>query len=147
MAINDKGIVALAIAATIALVAFGPMLGAVTSGTGSVDVTNETVTADVGSYVDLRGYDIDPGSETIEFYNESSDQWETATEGTDYEIRYEEGSVQALEGGEFSDGEEIRASYTYQSTQGSTTVIVGLIPLLVALFVMVVIANKVQNAM
>lgn len=134
------------IALTVAAVLLNPVSAVVSDNTGDVDVTNETVTADHDTYVDLDGYDVETNSETVYFQNGTSD-WETATRGTDYEMNYTEGSIQALSSGNIADGEELKVSYTYTATDGTTTTVVTMVPMFVALLILGVIASRVQDGL
>lgn len=130
------------VALTIAATLFTPVSDAVTNNSGTVTVQNETVTADTGNYTALDGYDIDSGSETV--YNASGNQM---TSGVDYEMGYQNGSIKALSGGDISDGSEIKVSYDYQATDSTTTTVVTLIPLFMALLILGILAAKVQGMM
>lgn len=140
-------VIGLVIALTIAGTLFVPINDVVSSNTGQQTVTNETVTASNSSYVDLEGYNIQENSETVHWYNSTSDSWETTTAGTDYEMAYENGSIIALDGGTISDGDELRVTYDFQATDGSTTTVVTLIPLFVGLLMLGIMAGKIQEAL
>lgn len=142
---NGRGLTALVIAITIGAVFFVPVADVVQSNTGEVDVLNETLTesAEYDVAYELTGHDIEVDSETIEY--DDGTGWATATEGTDYTIDYDNETVTILSGGEISEGDEVRASYTYQATDGTTSTVAGLIPVLLALLLLVPLANKVQE--
>ena len=118
-----------ALAATVGMVFFAPVVEAVNTNTGTQSVTNQTVSADVGSYVDLGGYDINTNSETVWMFNDSSGNYEQATSGTDYEMAYQNGSIKALSGSShIDDGETVKVSYDYQASGELTSLVVGFIP-------------------
>ncbi|WP_148414921.1 hypothetical protein [Haloferax sp. KTX1] len=142
---NAKGIAAVLIAATIAATLFMPISNVVTGNTGTQSVVNETATADVGTAVDLDGYEVVADSETVYYDNGSG--WTTATAGTDYSFDDNSASVTALSGGSIDDGAALRVSYDYQATSGSTTTITGLIPLFVALLILGVLAAKAMDGL
>lgn len=135
------------IALTVAATLFGPVSTAVTQNSGTVSVTNETVTADVGNFTELDGYDIDENSETVYWYNSSSSSYETVSSGTDYEMGYENGSIKATSGGTIGDGDKLKVSYDYQATDPTSTTVITLIPLFMALLILVVLASKVMGMM
>jgi hypothetical protein len=140
-------IVSVIIALTIAATLFTPISDTVTGNTGVQTVENGTVTASNSSYVELNGYNIQKDSETVEWYNSTSSSYETVDEGTDYDMAYENGSIIALDGGTISDGDELRVSYDYKATDDSTTTVVTLVPMFVALLMLGVLASKVQGAL
>lgn len=137
------------IALTIGAVMLVPVVDIVDSNNGEVDVENETVTTNA-SYTetyDLQGFNIVNGSETVERYDSGTDSWNTLSAGTDYELNETNGSVEFLSGGNVSEGDEVRASYTYEATTGTVSTVVGLIPLFLALLLLVPLATKVQDRM
>lgn len=144
--VKMKSIVALVIAATIAMTLFTPVLDTVNANTGTQSVTNETVVAQHNTYVDLDGYEVDKNSETVYWYNETSSSYETATEGTDYNFNYSAGSIEAISSGAIEDGEEIKVSYDYQATDGTTATIANLVPTFMALLVVGTFAGKITGA-
>lgn len=144
---NGRTIVVVLIAALLAVVLLGPIATVVSENTGETDVQNESWVATVGETEDLDGYNVVSGSETVERYNTTSGSWETLSSGTDYEISYEPGEVTILSGGAVSDGDDVRASYSYEATDSMTTTVVTLVPLLLALLVLVVLAKPIMEAM
>lgn len=143
---NAKEIAALAIALAIAATLIGPFATAVAGHSGTVSVTNETVSAQVGQYVDLNGYQIQPG-ETVYWYNSSAGSYQTLASGTDYKIATKNGSIEALSGGTVNNGDTLKVTYDYAATSGATSTIVKLTPLFVALILMGVMAAKMQDMM
>lgn len=144
---NTSKIAGVMIALTVAAVLLNPIAGVVNDNSGDQDVVNESVTAQHDEYVDLDGYDIETDSETVYYTNNTSGNWEAATRGTDYEMNYSAGSVQALSSGDIEDGEELKVSYTYAATDGTTTTVVSMVPLFVALLILGVIASRVQDGL
>jgi hypothetical protein len=144
---KTAGLVIGVVVAAIIGVLFLPVVSdAVGSSTGSQDVTNETVTGQHGEWVELGGYDIDENSETVWGYNDTSGSYEQAIEGTDYDIRYSEGEIQANSSSTLiDDGEQIKVSYTYQATGSTTTLVAGFVPLMIGLLVFVSVAMKVRD--
>lgn len=135
----------LVIAATIAAVLFMPFSNAVADNSGDIDIQNESVTADTGEYVDLDGYNIESG-ETVYWFNETSDSYEEVSSGTDYEMSYGDGSIQAVDGGAVSDGDELLVSYTYASTDEMTTTVMTLVPMFLALLILVFLARPIIDS-
>lgn len=146
MATNNK-IVALVIAITIGAVFLAPVADVVSSNSGTQTVTNGTVTTslDYNTTYELDGYEIVSDSETIERYNTTSGDWETLTKGTDYEIDNAAAELNVIDTLATDAGDEIRASYDWQATDGTTAAIVDLIPLLMALLLLVPLANRVKG--
>ena len=137
----------LLLAVTIGAVFFVPVVDVIDSTTGDVEIEDETVTNDASfeEVYDLRGYEIEPDSETVEVWDDGDESWTTLTAGTDYEIDNEQGEIEFIDGGEVTEGDEVRASYTYQATDGIVTSIAGLLPVFLALLLLVPMANKVSN--
>ena len=144
---SSKQIAAVLLAATIGAVLFMPFSSAVTDNTGEVTIDNETAVASVDEPVELDGYNIATDSETVERYNETSSSWEQTASGTDYSIDYEAGTISILDGGSISAGDELRVSYRYQATSGTTTTIVGLLPLFLALLILGSLAGPIMDQM
>jgi len=147
MANNNNKIVALVIAITIGAVFLAPVADIVTSNSGTQTVDNATVTTslDYNQTYELDGYEIITDSETIERYNTSSGSWETLTKGTDYEIDYAAAELDVLDTSATDAGDELRASYDWEATDGTTGTIVELIPLLMALLLLAPLANRLQD--
>lgn len=138
---DTKEIVSVAIALVIVGALFIPLVQTVDSNTGETQVTNESVTADVGNWVELDGYDIVSGTVTV--YNNTDD---VQTEGTDYEIGYTNGSIKALSGGDITDGNTIKVTYNYSQTSGTSTTVANLIPLMILVAVLAFVAFAVRDA-
>lgn len=144
---NNNKIVALVIAITIGAVFLAPVADIVTSNSGTQTVDNATVTTslDYNQTYELDGYDIVTDSDTIERYNTTSGSWETLTKGTDYEIDYAAAELDVTDTSATDAGDELRASYNWEATDGTTGTIVELIPLLMALLLLVPLANRVRD--
>lgn len=142
-----RNIVGLVIAVTIAALLFAPIADSVSSNSGTQTVTNETVTADLDNYVDLSGYAISSSSETVYGYNDSSSAWETVP-GGDYQMNYGPGEINVSSSSSIvQDGETIRVSYDYSATNSTSTTVLNLIPLLMALLILGILALKAQEMM
>ena len=137
----------LVIAITIGAVFFVPVVDVINNTTGEVEIENETVTtnASFSETYELRGDNITAGSETIEV--DSGGSWTTLSAGTDYALNEEAGTIQFSDTTDVSAGDEIRASYRYQATDGIVTSIAGLLPVFLALLLLVPMANKIQQEM
>jgi len=144
---DGKGMTGLLLAVTIGAVFFVPVVDVIDNTTGEVQIENETVTtnASFDETYDLRGDNITAGSETIEV--NSSGSFTTLTAGTDYALNEAEGTIQFSDTTDVSAGDEIRASYAYQATDGIVTSIAGLLPVFLALLLLVPMANKIQEEM
>ena len=138
----------LVIAITIGAVFFVPVVDVINNTTGEVQIENETVTtnASFSETYELRGDNITADSETIEVVN-SDGTFTTLTAGTDYALNEEAGTIQFSDTTDVPAGDEIRASYTYQATDGIVTSIAGLLPVFLALLLLVPMANKIQQEM
>ena len=137
----------LLLAVTIGAIFFVQVVDVIDNTTGEVQIENETVTTNA-SFTDtyeLSGDNITAGSETIEV--DSSSSWVTLTAGTDYALNEGEGTIQFSDTTDVSTGDEIRASFTYQATDGIVTSIAGLLPVFLALLLLVPMANKIQEEM
>jgi len=135
MASIAKVVVMLAIAVTL----IAPFSTVIADNTGSV-AGNDSVSAEIGTYQDLEGYNIDSGSFSAELDDGSS-----LSEGTDYELNSSAGTVKFLSAGAVSEGDTVNTSYQYDATDGTTSTITGLLPLLIGLLVLVPIANEVTE--
>jgi len=145
---DGKGMTGLLLAVTIGAVFFVPVVDVIDNTTGEVEIENETVTTNVSfsETYELRGDNITAGSETIEVVN-SDGTFTTLTAGTDYALNEADGTIQFSDTTDVSTGDEIRASFTYQATDGIVTSIAGLLPVFLALLLLVPMANKIQEEM
>lgn len=133
---------AVVVVATIAGTLLGPLGASVADSTGQVDVQAENVTAN-NEFQDLRGYDIESGSVTVE------DSDGNAVDSGDFTVRNQAGEIRIDNSTStvVSDGERVEVSYTYQATDGSTTTVAGLIPLMAALLILVTFAARMTGMM
>lgn len=145
--VSSRTIATLFIAATIAMTLFNPVSTAIGDHTGTVTVTNETVTADVGNYTDLEGYDIDQGTDTVYWLNSSSGSYEQVSSPGDYELAQKNGSIKANQSGTIGDGDSLKVSYDYTATDATTTTVAAIVPLFLLLLVLVTIASKIQGGL
>ena len=145
--VSARNVAVLAVALVIGVTLLSPINSAVIDNTGEVDVDEESLTAEIGEWQSLANNNLVEDSETVEYYDDGTDEWVTATEGTDYEINYDDGEVQFLEGGAVSEGDDVRVSYTYEATDSMTTTVLNLIPLFVALFLLVALARPLMNGL
>lgn len=133
---SAKSIIGVVVAAVILVSMFTPLTNVIAGSTGTQNVANESVTADVGNYTNLKGYDLKEGSVTV------TGNGTTYSEGTDYEIDYKAGELKALSSGSIADGETLDVSYDYQAADNTTSTITGLIPLVMALVGVMMFAQK-----
>lgn len=146
MAQGMKAIVGVALAVAIAAILLGPVVTTVNGQTGVQTVTNETVSADTGNWVDTDGYQFVDGTVTVYGYNDSADSYEEATEGTDYELDLAAGEIKALEGSSLiDDGETVKITYDYEATDGMTSTIIGYGPVFLGLLLLTTVGMKVQQ--
>jgi len=132
-----KQTVGVVVAAIILVSLFSPITTVIAENTGTQSVANEAVTADVGNYTELGGYNVEDGTVTV-----TDGSGTTYTEGTDYEIDYNAGELKALSNGSIADGDTLDVSYDYQAADSTTSTIVNLIPLLMALVGVMMFADK-----
>jgi len=145
---SAKVVMATAIAATIAAVLIVPVAGSINDNTGQVSVTNESVSpVEVGNYTDLGGYNIDNSSETVWWYDSLTGEYRQLNDGTDYKIRPGPGEIKFLEGGQVSDGDDVKISYDYQATDSQSTTVINLVPLFMALLILGVFAQQIMRYM
>lgn len=142
---SPNKVVTVALALAIAAVVFVPLSTIVTQAAGAQTVDNETFTAQTDEWQDLEGWNIDESTVTVEWYNSTSDSWETLTEGTDYELRPEPGQIQTLSSGTVSDGDDVRASYEYSTTSAIEATVITLVTTLLAVLMLVVAAKPVME--
>lgn len=127
-----------------AVIFLSPMIAVVDGQTGTQTIENVTETAAPGDSINLEGTDITNGSVTVEY--DDGTGYTTATEGTDYEINYEQGTLTVLESSANIDsGDELRISYEYTAATGTTAFIIGLIPLMAGVTIIGVIGLKVSE--
>jgi type II secretory pathway pseudopilin PulG len=142
---SGRQIAALLIAVTVAGAMLPAVFSSLSDNSGTVQVENETLTASLNESNDLRGYNVDSGTVVVEY--DTGSGYQTATQGTDYTVDRDGGAITPLGNGNISAGDPLRVDYTYQATSGSTTTIVQLIPLFVALIIMVAMYAKMQEMM
>jgi hypothetical protein len=144
MAMNGaaKLVLGVALAVTIGIIVLQPVVGAINDSTG-VQTEVENVTADVGNYTDLAGYDLKSGTITVN----SSGGTTTYAQGSDYEVALDNGSLLVLSSGTISDGETLNVSYDYQATDSTTTTVLGFIPVMFGTLLIVAAARGVQRGM
>lgn len=137
-------VLVLAVFATIGVALLGPIAAVTASNTGTQSVANEGHAVEFDEQIDLRGYDIDPGSETVYGYNDTSGSYEAAPE-SDYTL-HEDGGQLELDSSSslFDEGEEVRVDYDYQASDGVTALVIEFIPVGVALFLFVGVARGLE---
>lgn len=140
--VNARKLMAVVVVATIAGTLLGPLGASVADSTGQVDVQAENVTAN-NEFQELRGYDIQSGSVTV------NDSQGNAVDSGNFTVRNEAGEIRIDNSTStvVDDGERVEVSYTYQATDGSTTTVAGLIPLMAALLILVTFAARMTGMM
>jgi hypothetical protein len=142
---RGKQIAALLIGVTIVATLFTPITTSIAENTGTSTVEDERLVATLDEANELRGYQIQDGTVTVEYDDGAG--YTTATQGSDYTIDREAGTITPLSTGNISGGDELRVDYTYQATSGSTTTIVGLVPLFMGLIILVTMYAKMREMM
>jgi len=135
-----------ALAATFGVIFLSPVVGAVNDNTGTQSVVNETVTANTGTYVDLGGYDINSGSETVYGFNDTSGSYEVASSPGDYEMDYDSGAIKANSSSTLiNDSEDIKVSYDYQAAGPLATTVIEFVPVMMGTLILFVVGRGVQR--
>lgn len=147
MARTARTVLLLAVFAAIGVIMLGPIVDTVNGNTGTQSVTNETVTADYNNSFDLTGYQIDASSVTVYGYNDTSSSYETAPSG-DYSVNTGPGTIEFNNSSTLiQDGEDVKVTYDYQSTNETTTLVLGFLPVGVGVLIFAVVAQRVQGVM
>lgn len=141
---SAKGVVAVAIAIAIAAIFILPVADVVNSHTGTQSVDNESVTADLDTWVDLQQVNLVEDSETVLWLNATSDSWEELADA-DYDIRYGQGQLNVSSGGDVSNGDDLRVSYDYEATGDTTATVIGFLPLLLAVMIIAVVGDYISK--
>lgn len=143
-----KVVVSLAVFAAIGVILLGPASTVVADNTGTTSVTNETVYADYNESSDLRGYDINPGSETVWVLNDSSGNYEQATSPDDYSLNEDPGTIDFNSSSTLVDsGDEVKVTYDYAASDELTALVAGFLPLGMGLLIFVAVANRATGMM
>lgn len=138
-------VLALAVFVAVGVIFLGPVADTVSSSTGTQTVTNETVTAAFNQTIDLQGYDVNAGSETVYAPN-GSGVYVVAAESGNYTFYDAAGAIEFNSSSTLiQEGEEVRVSYTYVASDATTTLVVGFIPLGVGLLIFVVVSRHVGD--
>jgi len=141
-------VIGFVLAAVIGVIFLGPVANAADTNTGTQTVTNETVAAQTDEYVDLGGYNIVDGSETVYGYNDTSASYEVASAGSDYDLKNGPGEIKANSSSSLiEDGEDIKVSYDYEASSDITATVVGFIPVMLGTLVFAKIAMGVNRQM
>ena len=143
---GTKQVVTIAIAVTLAIVLFGPVVGTVADTTNEQTVEDEELVADPGEWQSLENYNLVEDSETVEWYDEGTDEW-VVLDDTDYEMNYSDGEIQIDETSDVSAGDDVRVSYDWVQVDGTAATIVGLVPLFLALLILVGLAVPIMERM
>lgn len=141
-----KVVLTLAVFTAVAVIMLNPIISTVNGHTGTQTVTNETVQADFNENIDLQGYNVVDGSETVWGYNQTSGSYEQAT-ASDYTIHNEPGTISFNNTSLIDSGENVKVTYDYQATGETSALVLGFIPVGVGLFIFYAIASKVQGMM
>lgn len=142
---SSKIVLSLAVFAAVGVIMLSPISTTVSSNTGMQSVANETHAVDFNQTIDLRGYDVDPGSETVYGYNQTSGNYEVAP-ASDYTLTESSGELDLNSSSTlFDEGEDVKVSYDYRASDALTTLVVGFIPLGVGLLIFMGIASRVEG--
>lgn len=143
---SSKGIIVVLIAVTIGAVLFLPIMDVVNENTGEVTVEDESLTAEIDTPQDLDGYAVIDGTETVEYSTDDGDSW-TEAMSSDYSLDTESGEITFTSDGNVSEGDQVRVGYDYEATDSTTTTVVGIVPLFIALLLLVALARKVTEGL
>lgn len=133
-------------AVVVAAVLFLPIADVVGQHTGTQSVNNESVTAELDTFVELDNSNLVADSETVLWFNESSGEHEELTKDSDYEIRYESGELNVTSSSPVAEGDEVLVSYDYQATSGVTTTVITLIPLFLGVVIIATVGDYISRA-
>jgi len=141
---SAKVVLTLAVFAAVGVLMISPVSTTVNENTGAQSVVNETHAVDFANVIDLSGYDVDPGSETVYGYNETASAYEVAPAG-DYTLTDSSGELELSSSSTlFDEGEDVKVSYDYQASDELTALVAGFIPLGLGLLIFVGIARRVE---
>lgn len=138
--VSSRQLIALAVGLVIGVSMIGVLIPVVNDNVGEQTPDNESVTANIGEWQDLEGWDIDPNSETV--LNSTDTE---LTQGTDYEMNNTAGEIKFLSTASTSDGEAMQVSYTYQASSSTATTVLDLVALFVALVLLVALSRPIQE--
>lgn len=128
-------VIALFVGMMVGGMAVGPLNQAITQNTGVQTVTNESVAASTSTYVELEGWHVIPGTDTVYWKNPSTGSYQQLNL-SDYSIKTEAGTIKANASSGVSDGDTLLVNYQYRATDQMATRVAGLI---VELFVAMMI--------
>lgn len=138
----------LGIFAAVGVILLGIVAPVVADHTGEQSVTNETVNADYNNSVDLQGYDITKGTVTVYGFNDTSDKYEVASDPGDYDIKYAPGEITFNSSSSLiQDGEEVKVTYDYTAAGPTASLVIGFIPVALALIIFTGVARAVEGVM
>jgi hypothetical protein len=143
MASSATKIIAIALAIAIGIIVLQPVVLAANDNTGVQSVANDQITADLGNYSDLGGYDVDKSTVVVEDAGGTT----TYSQGSDYEVATGNGSIKALSSGTISDGQTLNVSYDYQATGGLTETVIGFVPVMFGVLMMVAASRAIERRM
>jgi hypothetical protein len=135
-------ILGIVLAVVLGMVVLTPVVSVVADNSGQVS-ENENITADLGNYSGLGGYDLVDGTVVVT----SDDGTTTYSEGSDYEVALDNGSIKALSGGTITDGEKLDVSYDYNATGSATETVLGFVPVMFGVLLFVVVSRGVMGGM
>lgn len=137
-------ILALAVFTAVGVIFLGPVAEVTAGSTGQQTVTNETVIANYNNSADLRGYDLDPGSETV--YAPDGGSYIVVAESGNYTLADAPGELSFNSSSTvIQEGEEVKVSYTYQASGALTALVVGFVPLALGLLIFVKLSDGVTG--
>ncbi|WP_049970770.1 hypothetical protein [Haladaptatus cibarius] len=140
-----KVVITLSVFAAVGLIMLSPVNSTVTNNTGSQAVLNDSHGVGFDESIDLRGYNIDPGSETVYGYNDTSESYEVAS-ASDYTLDDGSGTLDLNSSSTlFDEGEDVKVSYDYQASDDLTTLVVGFIPVGMGVLIFFGIASAVEG--
>lgn len=139
-----NGVVGVVIAVTIAAVigvtvGIGVIGDVVGDNSGTVTVTNESATAQLNEAVDLEGYEVQEG--TVVIYDSDGNE----VPSSNYTIDSGTGAFTLTDTAEAADGEAVTVTYDYQATDGTTSTILDLLTMFVALIILVFVARPLMS--
>lgn len=136
---SSKEVVGIVIGFVILGAMLGPLITSVDDNSGTQNVVNESVTADINNPVELQGYDL-TGTQTV------YDSTGTLVPSSNYTIDATAGTINVTSTTYVSDGEEISVTYDYIAASSSASTILDLLPAILAVLALAVVGWYVERA-
>lgn len=143
---NGAEFVGITIAIVILVTMIGVVIPLVAANSGTVTVTNETVTSSLeyNTTYELEGFEVVSGSETVYVENGSAGSFETLA-SSEYTVDEGPGTLNVTGQSGSSAGDEVLITYDYEATDSTTQTVVDLLALFLALLGLVALSRPIQD--